>query len=162
AVGGVVFALLIVPRDHIAPNDAMRARCATLIVVGAVALGICQLAMLALKLAVLASYLGSEAYGRFPSTLACRAGLARAGLAFVRAGVAAGWRRAPAEPRRRNAMCVMAVLTAASGAWLVHAAGRLENRGTLMAFTVLHQAAAAMWAGGLLHLGAMWRLGRRD
>src|SRR5262249_62801 len=69
---------------------------------------------------------------------------------------------APAEPRRRNAMCVMAVLTAASGAWLVHAAGRLENRGTLMAFTVLHQAAAAMWAGGLLHLGAMWRLGRRD
>src|SRR5262249_10492222 len=49
-----------------------------------------------------------------------------------------------------------------SGAWMVHAAGRLEHRDVLMVVTVLHQTAAAVWAGGLVHLGAAWRLARRD
>ena len=49
-----------------------------------------------------------------------------------------------------------------SGGWLVHAAGRLDQRGALMAFTVLHQLGASAWAGGLICLGALWRAGRRD
>ena len=31
-----------------------------------------------------------------------------------------------------------------------------------MTLTVLHQVGAAVWAGGLISLGALWRLGRRD
>jgi putative copper resistance protein D len=54
------------------------------------------------------------------------------------------------------------VATVVSGGWLVHAAGRLDQRATLMTFTVLHQVGAATWAGGLVCLGALWRLGRRD
>src|SRR5262249_27415128 len=71
-------------------------------------------------------------------------------------------RRGPDAAVRRAVVSLLAALVAVSGAWLVHAAGRLEHRGVLMAVTVLHQVAAGVWAGGLVHLGAAWRLARRD
>ncbi len=45
-----------------------------------------------------------------------------------------------------------------SGAWLVHAAGRFDNRFFLMTFTVFHQLGAAAWVGGVLQLGRVWKL----
>jgi copper resistance protein D len=57
---------------------------------------------------------------------------------------------------------VLTALLATSGAWLTHAAGRLEHGAPLMLLTVAHQVAAAVWLGGLVQLGAMWRLTRRD
>ena len=45
-----------------------------------------------------------------------------------------------------------------SGAWLVHAAGRFDNRAFLMTFTVFHQLGAAAWVGGVLQLGNVWNL----
>jgi putative copper resistance protein D len=56
----------------------------------------------------------------------------------------------------------LAALTTLAGAWLVHAAGRLDDRTRLMTLTVLHQLAASVWAGGLIHLGSAWRLARGD
>ena len=56
----------------------------------------------------------------------------------------------------------LAVLLATSGAWLTHATGRLEYRGALMALTVFHQAGSAVWLGGLVQLGVLWRLARRS
>jgi putative copper resistance protein D len=45
-----------------------------------------------------------------------------------------------------------------SGAWLVHAAGRFDNRVMLMSLTVTHQLAAAAWIGGVFHLVNVWLL----
>ena len=45
-----------------------------------------------------------------------------------------------------------------SGAWLVHAAGRFDNKALLMALTVAHQLAAAAWIGGVLQLVSVWLL----
>jgi putative copper resistance protein D len=64
----------------------------------------------------------------------------------------AGWRRA----------AVLVLALAVAGAWLVHAAGRLEARAELMVLTVLHQAAGAAWVGGVAQLLMLHRLGRRD
>jgi copper resistance protein D len=162
ALGGIAFALLVVPRQAGAAAAAARTRCAALVSRAAVALGSCQLAVLGLKVLLLSGYVGPDAFVRFLGTLQCRAGLGRAALAFALAGVTAWARRRPDATPPWAAAAVLAAATAASGAWLVHAAGRLEQRGALMALTVLHQVGAAVWAGGLVSLGAMWRLGRRD
>ena len=161
ALGGVAFALLAVPGDAPA-TGAVRARCATLIAAGAALLACCQLASLGLKGAVLAQYFGPEAYGRFLATVPCRAGLVRAGLAVALAVTVLPLPRRPDATGRWAVAALLALLVAGSGGWLVHAAGRLDQRVPLMALTVLHQFAAAVWAGGLVHLGAVWRLGRRD
>src|SRR5262245_14068342 len=161
ALGGVAFALLAVP-GQAAATRALRARCATLIAAGAALLGCCQLASLGLKAAVLAQYLGPEAYDRFLATVPCRAGLVRAALGLALAVAALPLRRRPDATGRWAWTALLAALVAACGGWLVHAAGRLDHRVPLMVITVLHQATAAVWAGGLVHLGAVWRLGRRD
>jgi putative copper resistance protein D len=161
ALGGLVFALLAVPR-HAPGSRAVRARSATLIAAGAAALGCCQIASLGLKVAVLAQYVGPDAYGRFLGTVPCRAGLVRAALAFVLAAAAWPLRRRPDAIGRWAVASLLGALVAVSGGWLVHATGRLEHRIPLMALTVLHQVTAAVWAGGLVHLGAVWRSGTRD
>src|SRR5262245_39928245 len=77
--------------------------------------------------------------------------------------IAAWWaRRRPDAAQPWAAAGILAVATAVSGAWLVHAAGRLEQRAALMALTVLHQVGAAVWAGGVVTLGSLGRFGRRD
>jgi putative copper resistance protein D len=45
-----------------------------------------------------------------------------------------------------------------SGAWLVHGAGRFENKPLLMSLTVIHQMAAAAWIGGIFQLVNLWML----
>ena len=45
-----------------------------------------------------------------------------------------------------------------SGAWLVHGAGRFENKFMLMTLTVIHQLAAAAWVGGIFQLLNLWFL----
>ncbi|MCX7084737.1 MAG: CopD family protein [Methylococcales bacterium] len=49
-----------------------------------------------------------------------------------------------------------------SGAWLVHAAGRFDNRAFLMSFTVFHQLGAAAWVGGVFQLVNVWSLHKRQ
>lgn len=43
-----------------------------------------------------------------------------------------------------------------SGAWLVHAAGRFDERWYLMSLTVVHQIAAAIWIGCVFQLVNIW------
>ncbi len=161
ALGGVPFALLVTPRDG-ADSDRLRGRAATLIAWGAFALGLCQIAALGLKAVVLAGYLGPEAFARYPGTLQFRAGATRAACGLLLAAAAALAARRPQAAVRWAAVILLAAATAASGAWLAHGAGRLDDRAALMTLTVLHQVAASVWAGGLIHLGHAWRLGRRD
>lgn len=162
ALGGVVFAWLVVPGDAGAAGRAVRGRCAGLVALSAAAIAFCQLTALGLKVQLLATWLGADAFARFSDTLPARAGVARAVLAATLAVAAAALARRPDARARQALVGLLATLVAVSGAWLVHAAGRIEHRALLMTLTVLHQVAAALWAGGLVHLGATWRLARRD
>ncbi len=162
ALGGVAFALAVVPGERSAATDTLRARAAALLGWSAAVLAVCQLAVLCLKAIVLAGYLGPDVIARYPETLQFRAGLARAACAAALAMAAFGARRRPHAAAAWATVGALAGVTAVVGAWLVHAAGRLDDRERLMAFTVLHQVAASVWAGGLIHLGSAWRLARDD
>lgn len=162
ALGGVAFALVVVPRDAGLATEHLRTRAARLLAVAAGVLALCQLAVLGLKAVVLAADLGEVVLERFPATLQFRAGVARAACAALPAGAAGRAAGRPSATAPWTSVLVLAGATAASGAWLVHAAGRGDGRAALMIWTVLHQVAASVWAGGLVHLGSVWRLGRHD
>ena len=162
ALGGVVWGLVVLraPRGGVDPRIVRRA--VGLLAAGAAGVAACQAAILALKVRMLAAYVGPVAFRQFTSTLQFRGGSARVLVAAGLAAAALWLRRAPADVGRWRVTTGLAVLLAVSGAWLVHAAGRLEERVSLMALTVVHQAGAAVWVGGLFQLGALWRLARRD
>jgi putative copper resistance protein D len=161
-LGGVAWGwFVLVPWREGAPLPATRA-CIALLGAGAAGVAIGQVAALSLQVIVLSGPLEGDAFALFRETLPFRAGATQAAAAAVLA-VASGWLAlAPRARRRWEIVSALAALVAVSGAWLVHGAGRLEHRAPLMAVTVLHQVGAAVWAGGLLHLFAAWRLSRRD
>src|SRR5262249_59043156 len=65
------------------------------------------------------------------------------------------------SPARWGSSARPAALLVATGAWLVHAASRLEGRGELMVLTALHELGAASWAGGVAQLVVLWQRRRR-
>jgi len=160
-LGSVAWALWVlrVPRER--PPALATDRCLTLLGTGGVALALGQICLLALKARVLSESLGRSALGDFADTTHFHAGAARVLLALAVAGAAVALRRRPGGRGRWTLMVALAGLLAASGAWLTHAAGRLEDRPLLMTLTLLHQASAAIWVGGLMQLGGLWRLARR-
>jgi copper resistance protein D len=160
AVGGVVWGLVVLRGRRAAP--ALTRVCLGLVAAGALGLAVAQTAALAAKALVLGADVDPWTFlGALLGTLEFRAGGMRVGLALALAVAAARLRRAPAE---RGGWIVVGVLAAAvmvCGAWLAHAASRLEGRAPLMALTALHELAAAVWVGGVIHLGAAWRAARR-
>ncbi|GAB4272467.1 MAG: hypothetical protein Kow0065_21680 [Methylomicrobium sp.] len=67
----------------------------------------------------------------------------------------------PFSKQHWNTAGLIAVPMIVSGAWLVHAAGRFENRYLLMFLTVAHEVAAAAWIGGVFQLIHVWLLHRK-
>lgn len=162
ALGGAAFALLVVPSDAASYTPRLRAHAARLLALAAALVAGLQLAVLALRVVVLAADLGPVAFDRFPATLQFRAGVVRAGLGALLAAAASWAVRRPSGTAPWLSVLILSGALATAGAWLAHAAGRIDGRAPLMALTVLHQAAASVWAGGLVHLLSVWRLGRRD
>src|SRR5262249_26560229 len=161
SIGGVAWGLWVLRvREAGAPTVAC-IRCLRLLEIGAVVLALSQILLLALRAATLSDFLGPGVFRDFAATHLFQAGVARAVLALAMAG-AARWVRAGRRRPRGGAMLTgLAILLAMSGAWMTHATGRLEFRGGLMALTVFHQTGSAVWLGGLIQLGALWRLARR-
>jgi putative copper resistance protein D len=161
-VGAVLWAFFMLRvgrRD--AADPALARRCAELLRAGAVALGVIQLLKLATKAVVLTSALGALPVTNYAGTVQVQAGLVRACIAVTIAVVAHGLVAAPADVRLWRQVVLLAVPLVLAGAWLVHAVGRLEHRGVLMALTVVHQLAAAVWVGGVLQLLALHAMRRR-
>ncbi len=161
-LGGVVWGLWVLrPWQPRVPDKAIR-RGLALIIVGAVTVIAAQTLLLVVKALVLSDAFGRGAIGDFAVTVHFVAGALRivAGIAVV--GGVIWLRRAMRVPGRWAALTVLAALLSASGAWLTHATGRVEDRAVLMALTALHQVAAAVWVGGLLHLASCWHLARRQ
>lgn len=160
-VGSVPFGLRVLRGRGRVPEDPVFGRFVALTAAAALGLATCQVLQLVLKSVVLMDYLGAGAFGRFAATDQFRAAAGRAVLALVAAGAVWAVGR---RPRAMGRWAVLGGLSAAllvAGAWLVHAASRLAGREWLMTLTVLHQAGAAVWVGGVLHLAAVAPLRRR-
>ena len=160
-LGGVAWQLWVLrPWQRRAPDAAVGLGL-TLLMWGAMGLAVGQGLLLALKAFVLSRSFGPDAAAGFAATLHFAGASVRILLALAVAGAVLWLRGAPSAPRRLAAVTGLAVLLAVSGAWLTHATGRLESRPALMALTALHQVGASVWIGGLVQLGALWRLSRR-
>jgi copper resistance protein D len=163
AAGGIVWGLLVLRAPRGAdPSPRATRRCLSLVVLGAIAMALGRGASLLLENHVLSATLGRSVVAELVRTPHFAAGAALIGLAVV-LGVTALWLRGrPHAVGGWTVASLLIVLIVVSGAWVTHAAGRIEHRGPLMLLTVAHQLAAAVWVGGLVQLGALWRLGRSD
>jgi len=117
---------------------------------------------LVIKGMVLASTLGELPMEAYAGTVQFQAGVLRFLLAL---GFVVFARKLLKEPTAKSSWQAVAALTVPlviSGAWLVHAVGRFEDRGILMFTTVIHQLAAAVWFGCVAQLMMLWQAGRKD
>jgi putative copper resistance protein D len=164
AMGGLVWSLLLLrPWGHgtpAAPNLAPRS--IALLRWGALGIAVAQLVRMAVQ-----AWLLAEAFQRSPlpaylHTLSFQAGLIRALLAggLAAAGMWVG--RHPKALLPWGMTGCLAILLGASGAWLSHAVARDQDRLFLMSLTALHQLAVAIWLGGIIQLGMLWRLIRHQ
>ena len=143
AIGGVAFALLV-----LWPGSARLWR---LLALGAAGVALTQGLLLWTVAAALAP--APESFVReLLGTSFVRASLLRI-VASVALVVGALALRGPAWARARWAVLIpFALILVAAGAWTSHAAARPEHSAWLMTLDALHQLAAAVWVGGLLHL----------
>jgi copper resistance protein D len=160
AMGGLVWSLLLLRpwRDDAPAESGLASVSLALLLWGALGTGMMQLVKL-----VAHAWLLAEAFHRWPFpdylyTLQCQAGLSRA-LSAGGLGIAGLWlRRRPGAGLPWILAGLMAAFLGANGAWLSHAVARSETRFMLMALTGLHQLAVAIWLGGVIQLGLIWRL----
>ena len=139
AIGGVAFALLV-----LWPGSR---RGWLLLAIGAAGVAVTQ----GLLLLTLSIALGpAPDWHALLATPYVRASLLRI-LASV--GLVVGALLAPSRPRLRWPLLIgSALVLSVAGAWTSHAVARSGHRATLMALDALHQLAAAVWVGGLVHL----------
>jgi putative copper resistance protein D len=154
AIGGVAFVLFVLmPAAGDAETAALRRRALAITALAATALAAIQLLLIALLLGVLGGGDGwplaavaqtSYFWAGAVRIVACAVVMAFAGRA---ARGAAGAATAPV-------LVALALVLALSAAWLSHAAARLGGRALLLAIDSVHQLAAGVWIGGLVHLVA--------
>jgi putative copper resistance protein D len=150
-LGGVVWTRLVLgtaARVAPAPPATMALRLV------AVAAGLAAVAQAATMLGALAEVRGAESWPLadfFQTTFALTA-LARVMLAAGVSVLALRLSRQAASPGAWRVLGGGAVLIVVSSAVLSHAIARVEDRAVLLALDAAHQAAAAVWIGGLAHL----------
>jgi len=163
AMGGLVWRVLLLKtwRPPLPTQSTFTSQSLRLLRWGALALAAVQVAKL-----VTHAWLLAETFERWPFpdyvyTLQCQAGLSRVLLAGG-LWLAGRWlERRPRAVWPWTITALTALLLAANGAWLSHAVGRSDGPAFLMAFTALHQLAVAVWLGGVMKLGLLWRLVRQ-
>lgn len=153
ALGGVAFALLVLRPLALSEPDPrpLLRRTVGLIVAGALGVAVAQSLSLALQIGALADEAG------WPVGAVLATGFSRASLVRVLAclGVVATCGALGRRPRAGlswAALVSLALVLGGASAWISHAAGRFQSRGVLMGLDALHQAAAAIWVGGFVHL----------
>jgi putative copper resistance protein D len=158
AVGGVVFALVLYrPRDPGSPEALART-------LGWISLGAAVMAAAqSLAVGLQAWTLGGEpdVAARLLATTYVRACLVKVLAAL---GLAAGcWRLRQAPDARAGwiALAGLALVLGAAAAWTSHAAARPGHRAGLLVLAAVHQLAASVWIGGLVHLLVLLSRSRR-
>src|SRR5262245_1107696 len=163
-VGGLLWSAVVlhVRSDAERIGAAVLQRCIMLLCFGAWTLAAAQAVKLLAKATVLATTVGELPWAAYAATVQFQAGIARLVLAAGVAWAAARLSRRPSSRANWVLVIGLTVPLVASGAWLVHAVVRFEDRAPLMAITVVHQLAAAVWVGGVVQLLALARLRRSD
>ncbi len=155
ALGGIVFAFLV--GRPLAPGglgwSLPLSRSLGLVTAGALGLALAQCLSFVVQVGSLAGDTGWP-LRELAATTYFRAGLGRLVSCL---GLVVGCRALGARPRARGwwgAVFGFGLGLVLTSAWMSHAAARLEHRGLLLALDALHQLAAAVWVGGLVHLAA--------
>jgi copper resistance protein D len=160
AVGGVVFAAVVLhPLGEPSPA-AVRVRARTLRFVGwaALAMAILQACQLAADLVALTDGVLPWPVRAFLGTAPAAAAAVRIGLGLAMAPTALALARRQDSRRGWALIGLLGGLLAANAAWLSHAFSRLEHRSLLMGLDAAHQLGAAVWVGGLVGLMGCWSL----
>src|SRR5262249_1311575 len=128
------------------------ARSLMLTVGGAIVAGGAQALSQTVQLSVLGDARTGWPFAEVAATSYFRASLARivAGAGLVAGCVALAKR--PSGAGWGIALGGFPLLLGTASAWTSHAAGRLGPRASLLVLDALHQLAAGVWVGGLLHL----------
>ena len=153
-LGGVAFSLVVLP--HGRAENSVRARHLTLALaaVGALIAGLAQAGTLVALAADLASARGWPVSELLSSTVGL-SGLIRIAFSLIAARAAIGLRRAPSSTVRRIILLTAAASLSATGALASHAVGWVGSGVWTVAASLLHQAAAAVWVGGLVCAAAI-------
>jgi len=163
AVGGIVWGLFVAQPwgQGTSQNKLLTERSVVLIYKGAFALALVQLIKIVLKVWLMTAILDRWPFPEFADTTQFIGGITRMGLVLLFAAYCYVYLRKNNSSRTHwvNA-AFLALLFIISGAWLVHAAGRFEDRILLMALTTGHQLAAAVWVGGVFQILLIWKLTR--
>ncbi|MGR8941159.1 MAG: copper resistance D family protein [Gammaproteobacteria bacterium] len=140
-------------------NAALLGRTTTLAYTGAFYLAGAQVFKIILKVWLMTAVLERWPFPEFAATTQFIGGVIRAVLALALALYIQRVLHHHADSKTHWFTAgIVALPMIISGAWLVHAAGRFDNKVMLMALTVAHQLAAAAWIGGVLHLVNVWLL----
>src|SRR5262245_30662286 len=119
---------------------------------GAIVVAGAQALSQTVQLSVLADARAAWPFAEVAATSYFRASLARI---VACAGIVAGCVAVAKRPNRAGwwiALVGFTLLLGTASAWTSHAAGRLGPRAFLLVLDALHQLAAGVWVGGLLHL----------
>jgi putative copper resistance protein D len=149
ALGGALFALVVLSRGR--EPGAARAvdRTLRITALGALAAGVAQIGVLAALGWELVDAAGWPIADLLGSTVGLT-GLTRVGVACLAAAAALRLRRAPGSAGLGGVLLVATFLLTFTGALAGHAIGRLEGQIWLWSVSALHQAAAGAWLGGLV------------
>jgi len=164
-VGGVMWGQFILRpwRTAHAPNHLVTSACVNIIYKSAFALAAIQVITLAVKTWLIEETLDQFPFPAFADTIQFRAGIGRVLLALTLGLVAKIYLQPKADCAKywiRTTLVAVALVI--SGAWLIHAAGRFDNKLFLMALTVLHEVGAALWLGGIAQLLSIWTIKHRN
>jgi copper resistance protein D len=160
-IGGLFWGMVILRpwRDHAKYNNILLEKCIALIYKGAIALAIAQLLKIIIKVWLMTALLEHWPFPEFAYTTQFIGGSIRLIFILLLARYCYLYlRKAPYSYYHWSSAATLAIPLVISGAWLVHGAGRFDNRFILMSLTVVHQLAAAAWVGGIFQLVNLWIL----
>ena len=164
AIGGLIWGLFILrPWEYASKHNHAQSilsdRTIRLIYQGAFALALVQFIKIILKIWLMDSILGRWPFPEFAETTQFIGGIIRLLLALALGVFVYYFLRFNVNSRKHWIYAAaIAVVMIISGAWLVHAAGRFDDRLLLMSLTTAHQLAAATWIGGVFQLVSIWQL----
>lgn len=163
AIGGLLWVLFVLrPWNNGGQyNIALLEKTIALLYKSAFILAVVQVFKILLKIWLMAAVLERWPFPEFAATTQFKGGIVRSVLVL---GLALYYylllRHHPSSHKHWLQAGLVALPMVVSGAWLVHAAGRFDNKLFLMSFTVIHQVAAAAWIGGVFMLINVWLLRR--
>jgi putative copper resistance protein D len=153
-LGGAAFALLVLRRARTGDNSRPVDLTLTLTTLGALLAAVAQVGTLAALAAELADGRGWPVAALLDSTVGM-SGMIRIAFALIAAGAALALRRAPDSVTRGVILLSAAGVLSLTGALATHAVGWVGSGIWTAAVSVLHQAAAGVWVGGLVCAAAL-------